>query len=54
MFRLHGREYPEIDRVEWLDPVEARYRLNPAQGVFIDRLEAVLGLNDPTGRRTHG
>ncbi|MCI0543680.1 MAG: NUDIX domain-containing protein [Actinobacteria bacterium] len=45
-FRLHGRSYPEIDRVAWLDPITARAWLNPAQAVFIDRLEASLGLND--------
>jgi predicted NUDIX family NTP pyrophosphohydrolase len=45
-FRLHGREYPEIDRVEWLEPITARHRLNPAQTVFIDRLEVHLGLNE--------
>jgi predicted NUDIX family NTP pyrophosphohydrolase len=45
IFRLHGREYPEIDKVEWLEPVQARLLLNPAQTVFIDRLEAHLGLN---------
>lgn len=46
-FLLHGREYPEIDRVEWLEPTEARTKLNPAQTVFIDRLEDHLGLNVP-------
>jgi predicted NUDIX family NTP pyrophosphohydrolase len=46
-FTLYGREYPEIDRVEWMQPDEARSRLNPAQGVFVDRLEQHLGLNGP-------
>lgn len=45
-FTLHGSEYPEIDRVEWLDPDTARAKLNPAQTVFIDRLESHLGLNE--------
>ena len=33
---------PEVDRVEWFDPVEARRRLNPAQVEFVDRLVALL------------
>lgn len=45
MFTLHGREYPEIDRVEWVDPARARSRLNPALTVFVDRLEEHLDLN---------
>ena len=45
-FTMHGREYPEIDRVEWSDATLARYRLNAAQGVFVARLEQHLGLND--------
>ncbi len=45
IFVLHGREYPEIDRVEWVRPREARLRLNPALVVFVDRLEEHLGLN---------
>ncbi len=32
------RRVPEIDRVTWADPAEARRRLNPAQAEFIDRL----------------
>ncbi len=36
------REYPEIDRVEWFSPVEARSRIKEAQIPFIDRLEAAL------------
>lgn len=46
MFVLRGQEYPEIDRVEWFPPGTARSKLNPAQGVFIDRLEEHLGLNE--------
>jgi predicted NUDIX family NTP pyrophosphohydrolase len=42
---MHGRFYPEIDRVEWMDPDLARVKLNEAQAVFIDRLELHLGLN---------
>lgn len=29
---------PEIDRVLWVGPAEARRRLNPAQALFVDRL----------------
>lgn len=45
-FTLYGRQYPEIDRVAWSTPDEARERLNPAQNVFIDRLIDHLGLNE--------
>lgn len=44
-FVLNGREYPEIDRVEWMSPGDARLRLNPALIVFVDRLEHHLELN---------
>lgn len=30
---------PEIDRVAWVSPAEARRLLNPAQAEFVDRLE---------------
>jgi predicted NUDIX family NTP pyrophosphohydrolase len=33
------REYPEIDRVAWYDPVESRSHIKPAQIPFLDRLE---------------
>jgi predicted NUDIX family NTP pyrophosphohydrolase len=33
---------PEVDRVAWFDPAEARARIKDAQAVFIDRLEAAL------------
>jgi len=33
---------PEIDRVLWARPPEARRRLNPAQAEFVDRLLAAL------------
>lgn len=36
------REFPEVDRAEWLDPEEARRRINPAQAELIDRLETSL------------
>lgn len=44
-FVLHGREYPEIDRVEWMGPDRAKTKLNPALSTFVDRLEEHLGLN---------
>lgn len=44
-FTLYGREYPEIDRVVWMPPRQARAKLNPAQGVFLDRLVEHLRLN---------
>jgi predicted NUDIX family NTP pyrophosphohydrolase len=33
---------PEIDRVAWVGPSEARRRLNPAQAAFVDRLLQVI------------
>lgn len=33
---------PEIDRVAWLRPGDARRRLNPAQAEFVDRLLRAL------------
>lgn len=36
------REFPEIDRAEWLDLEAARAKVNPAQSVFLDRLEHAL------------
>lgn len=44
-FTMYGREYPEVDRVVWMAPNEARHKLNPAQGVFVNRLEDHLELN---------
>lgn len=32
------REFPEVDRAEWLDPESARAKILPAQAPFIDRL----------------
>jgi predicted NUDIX family NTP pyrophosphohydrolase len=37
------QSYPEIDRVAWFDPTEARRRIKDTQVVLIDRLEALLG-----------
>ncbi len=36
------RTYPEIDRVAWFEPDEARRRLNASQAVLVDRLLAAL------------
>jgi predicted NUDIX family NTP pyrophosphohydrolase len=36
------RAFPEIDRVEWFPPDEARRRLKAAQVPFLDRLDAAL------------
>jgi predicted NUDIX family NTP pyrophosphohydrolase len=33
---------PEVDRVAWFPPEEARRRAHPAQAEFVDRLEAAL------------
>src|SRR6476661_9107340 len=35
-------EFPEIDRVAWFRPAEARERIKETQVPFIDRLEAAL------------
>ncbi len=34
--------FPEIDRVAWVSPTEARRLLHAAQAAFVDRLEAAL------------
>lgn len=34
---------PEVDRVAWFRPDEARRRLHPVQAAFVDRLETQLG-----------
>jgi predicted NUDIX family NTP pyrophosphohydrolase len=36
------QRFPEIDRVEWFAPDEARRRLKAAQLPFLDRLEAAI------------
>jgi predicted NUDIX family NTP pyrophosphohydrolase len=37
------REFPEVDRAEWLDPEGARRKINPAQAAFLERLLERLG-----------
>jgi predicted NUDIX family NTP pyrophosphohydrolase len=36
------REFPEVDRAEWLGPVEAREKILPAQAELVDRLLEAL------------
>lgn len=36
------QSFPEIDRVQWFAPGEARERINPAQAAFLDRLAKLL------------
>lgn len=38
MWRGRVQEFPEVDRVCWCDPEEARRLLNPAQVPFLNRL----------------
>jgi predicted NUDIX family NTP pyrophosphohydrolase len=40
------REFPEVDRAEWLDPETAKQKINPAQVAFIDRLLERIGSRD--------
>ena len=44
--------FPEIDRVDWFTPVEARARLKPTQIPFVDRLVEALGGNAGAGSIT--
>ena len=37
--------FPEIDRVAWLSPAEARRRINPGQIPLIDRLGEALAIH---------
>jgi predicted NUDIX family NTP pyrophosphohydrolase len=48
------REYPEIDRAEWLPLAEARRRINPAQVVFLERLGERLEEATRPGRPPRG
>jgi predicted NUDIX family NTP pyrophosphohydrolase len=40
-------KFPEIDRVAWFDPIEARRRVKEPQIGLFQRLEAALGLEHP-------
>jgi predicted NUDIX family NTP pyrophosphohydrolase len=46
-------DVPEVDRVAWFDPDEARRRLNPAQAELVDRLLGQLAEEGtaPSSRR---
>jgi len=37
------REFPEVDRAEWVDPAAAKRKINSAQAAFVDRLLDRLG-----------
>jgi predicted NUDIX family NTP pyrophosphohydrolase len=37
------QEFPEVDRVAWVDPDTARAKLVAAQAAFVDRLAGALG-----------
>ena len=39
------QSFPEIDRVVWFEPAEARRRLKPTQVPFVDRLEEALAIS---------
>jgi predicted NUDIX family NTP pyrophosphohydrolase len=41
-FSGRTKTFPEIDRVEWFDPTQARIKVKAAQVPFIDRLEVAL------------
>jgi predicted NUDIX family NTP pyrophosphohydrolase len=43
------RAFPEIDRVAWFGPAEARARIKDAQIPLLERLEAALGLGAALG-----
>ena len=42
------KTYPEIDRVDWFAPEQARLRIKEAQAPLLDRLEAALGARPGT------
>lgn len=44
------QRFPEIDRVVWASPDDARRALNPAQTRFVDRLQAHLRTIGDDGR----
>lgn len=44
-------EFPEIDRVAWFRPAEARRRLKEAQVPFVERLEEALARDADLGER---
>ena len=44
MWRGSMHEFPEIDRVVWCSPEDARQLLNPAQTPFLDRLSSQVAV----------
>jgi predicted NUDIX family NTP pyrophosphohydrolase len=44
MWRGRVQEFPEIDRVVWCSPEDARQLLNPAQIPFLDRLSSQVAV----------
>jgi predicted NUDIX family NTP pyrophosphohydrolase len=50
------QRFPEIDRVAWFEPDEARRRLKPTQVPFVDRLVELVGAGsgDHTGSGDRG
>jgi predicted NUDIX family NTP pyrophosphohydrolase len=44
------KTYPEIDRVEWFAPEEARRRIKQAQTTLLDRLDSALANRVATSR----
>jgi predicted NUDIX family NTP pyrophosphohydrolase len=40
------QSFPEVDRAGWFGLEAAREKLNPAQGAFLERLEALLAASD--------
>ncbi len=46
--------FPEVDRVAWLAPADARRLIHPAQSAFIDRLEAALAAGPGTSPKRCG
>jgi len=49
-FVMGDQTFPEIDRVDWFSPDQARAKLNHAQAVFIDRLEEHIHNGDAARR----
>jgi len=41
-FTFKGREFPEVDRAAWLGVAEARKKILPGQGGFLEQLERMV------------
>ncbi|MDG4666953.1 NUDIX domain-containing protein [Mycobacterium sp. 236(2023)] len=46
------KEFPEIDRVDWVDLATAREKLLKSQRPLLDQLEEALGRDAPEGSRS--